>query len=239
MSSSDSSGHHRHRKRHQHHHRHRRSRSREPSLLTNLVESLRKDLAKSHDSVRKELQSISDRVTTVERLQLPAVPPRTTASMEQSLPNEDQFETSASEEQSLHEKQPGTNPIEEQSLPTSQMRTGAPMSRVQPVNLERGLTNYQGSQGVRTSTAGFRPTTQSTGVRAHTITHPNEYSTGIRDNNQSNLPSNRAHSVLHHGSAHSAPLSLELEDPPWIQLTQRGILPMAETICQSSQTIDI
>ena len=27
-------------------------------------------------------------------------------------------------------------------------------------------------------------------------------------------------------------LSLALEDPPWIQLTQRGILPMAETICR-------
>ena len=31
-------------------------------------------------------------------------------------------------------------------------------------------------------------------------------------------------------------LSLILENPPWTQLTQRGIIPMAETICQSSQT---
>ena len=31
-------------------------------------------------------------------------------------------------------------------------------------------------------------------------------------------------------------LCLVLEDPPWLQLTQRGIFSMAETICQSSQT---
>ena len=31
-------------------------------------------------------------------------------------------------------------------------------------------------------------------------------------------------------------LSLALKDPPWTLLTQRGIFPMAETICQSSQT---
>ena len=31
-------------------------------------------------------------------------------------------------------------------------------------------------------------------------------------------------------------LSLALENPPWIQPSQRGILPMAENICQTSQT---
>ena len=30
-------------------------------------------------------------------------------------------------------------------------------------------------------------------------------------------------------------LSLPLGNPPWVQLSQKGILPMAETICQSSQ----
>ena len=31
-------------------------------------------------------------------------------------------------------------------------------------------------------------------------------------------------------------LSLSLANTPWVQLSQRGILPMAETICQSTQT---
>ena len=31
-------------------------------------------------------------------------------------------------------------------------------------------------------------------------------------------------------------LSLALENPSWIQLSQRGILPLAETVCQTTQT---
>ena len=31
-------------------------------------------------------------------------------------------------------------------------------------------------------------------------------------------------------------LSVALENPPWIQLSQRGILPKVETICQTTQT---
>ena len=41
------------------------------------------------------------------------------------------------------------------------------------------------------------------------------------------------HSVLGLPIVH---LSLVIQDPPWAHLTQRGLLPMAETICHSSQT---
>ena len=41
------------------------------------------------------------------------------------------------------------------------------------------------------------------------------------------------HSILGLPVVH---LSLSLVNPPWVQLSQRGILPMAETICQSTQT---
>ena len=39
--------------------------------------------------------------------------------------------------------------------------------------------------------------------------------------------------IVHLPTVH---LSLALENPPWIQLSQRGILPIAENICQTSQT---
>ena len=105
---------------------------------------------------------------------------------------------------------------------------------------------YQGSQGDKWTSSdltGARVHSQPKGIREHTtslrsITHQ---STGVRDHTitlseDTNVFSGRVHSLLCVGPSHSALLLIILENPPWTQLTQRDIIQMAETICQSSQT---
>jgi len=72
------------------------------------------------------------------------------------------------------------------------------------------------------STGGRDRITQSTSSRGYTTTHSTD-------------TSGRTHSVFCPGPPNSAPLSDQTR-PPWAQLTQRGILSMAETICYLSQT---
>ena len=67
---------------------------------------------------------------------------------------------------------------------------------------------------------------QSTGVRGHTTNSSGEQS-------EKPLAEPTQHSILELQVVH---LSLPLGSQPWVQLSQKGILPMAETICQSSQT---
>ena len=134
MSSSDSSGHRRHRKKHRQHHRHRRSRSRESSQLTSLFSSLHKDIADSHASVRKELQSISDRVTAMEEQSLPARSTQTTDNVEQSSPSMNSLGTAASLRSRV------SQPARLQPLRHSLTQNKASASCHQLTNTNRGAT---------------------------------------------------------------------------------------------------
>ena len=103
-----------------------------------------------------------------------------------------------------------------------------------------GDVSHQQSTGVRayTSVSASRDSTQSTSVRGYTLKQ--EPATGVRDCTFNSSIRDVTISCPTQFTIPGLPilrLSIPLKDPPRIQLTQRGISPMAETILQSNQTI--
>ena len=68
---------------------------------------------------------------------------------------------------------------------------------------------------------------------AQSLVQPNQHLKSVQQPPEKPLAEPNQHSIPGLPVVH---LSLSLANPPWVQLSQRGILPMAETICQSTQT---
>ena len=97
----------------------------------------------------------------------------------------------------------------------------------------------EGSQGAHTPsinltrasahTSTIIGATQSTGVRGHTTNLPES----AQQPPEKPLAGPNQHFILGLPVVH---LSLSLANAPWVQLSQRGLPPMAETICQSTKS---